>query len=665
MDKLTYIFPITVICFLVLLHLDYLSALRRGVPEPPEDSRRWTRRDSLAAAGLTLAYAVVAFLGLGDKYAVQRFCLFPQEGAAAEIVLDAPAEVGALRYYTGLHTGAYTVYVSENGTDYAMAGRLSQSYAEVFKWMDGTLESYDGRPVRYLRLVSNGELWLGELAVLDTQGNLLAARPRTGENGAAATAATGPATETAPGAETAEHGAATEAGTEEDAAARARGGAFAAGTVTAAHDAALLLDEQALIPPRYDYHNSTYFDEIYHARTALEHIVGVYPYEITHPPLGKLLLGLGIRLFGMTPFGWRFSGTLMGVLMLPAIYYFLKKLCGGAAVPFCGTLCLAADFMHYVQTRIATIDSYAVFFIILMYLFFWLYLRAERGEGAPGAPWLVPLGLSGLCFGLGAASKWVCIYAGGGLAVLWLLDRVERGVTLVRAGQGREYGRETAENLLWCLLLFVLVPSAVYYISYMPYGAARGMEGPGMLLRREYFDLVWSNQTAMFRYHAGVDATHPYSSVWWQWILDIRPILYYLQNPAEGVRVSFAAWVNPMLCWGGLASMLCMVWQALRWHDRTARFILIAYLAQLLPWTLVTRVVFEYHYFPSTVFLLLALCHVLRTLELRAARGRAAVYVFAGLSVGLFILFYPELRGLPVSGQFGRNFLKWLPTWPF
>ncbi len=33
--------------------------------------------------------------------------------------------------------------------------------------------------------------------------------------------------------------------------------------------------------------NSSYFDEIYHARTALEHIENVYPYEITHPPLGK------------------------------------------------------------------------------------------------------------------------------------------------------------------------------------------------------------------------------------------------------------------------------------------------------------------------------------------------------------------------------------------
>lgn len=42
------------------------------------------------------------------------------------------------------------------------------------------------------------------------------------------------------------------------------------------------------------YLNSSYFDEIYHARTALEHIENIYPYEITHPPLGKLIIGIGI-----------------------------------------------------------------------------------------------------------------------------------------------------------------------------------------------------------------------------------------------------------------------------------------------------------------------------------------------------------------------------------
>lgn len=82
-----------------------------------------------------------------------------------------------------------------------------------------------------------------------------------------------------------------------------------------------LTDEQNTVPLYPSYMNSTYFDEIYHARTAYEHILGLEPYENTHPTLGKLIISVGIRIFGMNPFGWRFMGTLFGVLMLPALYH--------------------------------------------------------------------------------------------------------------------------------------------------------------------------------------------------------------------------------------------------------------------------------------------------------------------------------------------------------
>lgn len=47
--------------------------------------------------------------------------------------------------------------------------------------------------------------------------------------------------------------------------------------------------------------NSSYFDEIYHVRTAIEHQKDIWPYEVSHPPLGKLIIGIGISLFGVTP----------------------------------------------------------------------------------------------------------------------------------------------------------------------------------------------------------------------------------------------------------------------------------------------------------------------------------------------------------------------------
>ena len=228
-----------------------------------------------------------------------------------------------------------------------------------------------------------------------------------------------------------------------------------------------LCDEADTVPAASTYYNSTYFDEIYHARTAYEQLRGVYPYEVSHPPLGKEILSLGIVLFGMTPFGWRFMGTLFGVAMLPLMWDLLRRMFRDDRVALCGAALLAFDFMHLTQTRIATIDSFATFFILLMYLFLYRYFTEGK---------LRHLAACGVTFGIGAATKWTCLYAGAGLGVLWALHWVFSGVRAHRAGDGRRYARRLLGNIGFCLVFFVLVPGMIYYASYYPYGAARGLQ---------------------------------------------------------------------------------------------------------------------------------------------------------------------------------------------
>ncbi len=293
----------------------------------------------------------------------------------------------------------------------------------------------------------------------------------------------------------------------------------------------------ATVPAKSTWYNSTYFDEIYHARTAQEHIQGVYPYEVTHPPLGKLILGIGIRLFGMTPFGWRFMGTLFGVGMLPILYVFLKNLFGKTPTAACGTILFAVDFMHLTQTRIATIDTYGVFFILCMYFFLYRYLTLPAGTSfRQGA---LPLFLSGLMWGLGAASKWTVIYAAVGLAVLYFMGFYQK----LRDWPEEQRG----ERAVWCVktlafsvLCFVVIPLCIYCAAYLPYAMAKGDTSLKGLL-----STVWNNQKYMLHYHEGVNQSHPYSSRWYQWIVDGRPILYYMDNTVPGFTTRFAAFCQP------------------------------------------------------------------------------------------------------------------------
>lgn len=93
-------------------------------------------------------------------------------------------------------------------------------------------------------------------------------------------------------------------------------------------------------------------------------------------------------------------------------------------------------------------------------------------------------------------------------------------------------------------------------------------------------------------------------------------------------------------------------------------FISVGFAAQFLPWVFIARTTFAYHYFPSTLFLILALCCVFSDLMDRGKNWKAPVYGFTGVSVGLYLLFYPALTGLTMSTWYSETFLKFLPSWP-
>ena len=149
-------------------------------------------------------------------------------------------------------------------------------------------------------------------------------------------------------------------------------------------------------------------------------------------------------------------------------------------------------------------------------------------------------------------------------------------------------------------------------------------------------------------------------------MFDVRPILYYLHHTADGAVSSFGAFSNPMVAWGGLAAVLGLAWIVIRERDKNAAFILIGYLANLLPWVLVTRLTFAYHYFPCSVFLVLAISYVFADLRRHDTHWKTALASFTGVTVALFGVFYPVLSGLPRSPKYSKAFLKWFTdTWPF
>ena len=453
--------------------------------------------------------------------------------------------------------------------------------------------------------------------------------------------------------------------------------------------AACLIDEQDTLEGEPGWYNSTYFDEIYHARTAYEHLHGMQPYECSHPPLGKVLMSWCVAIFGMTPFGWRFAGALAGVLMLPGMYLlgrllFRKKWGGIAASGL-----MALDLMHFTQTRIATIDSFAVLFIIWMIYFMlrWFYQDFFRMKF-----WktLIPLALSGLCMGLAVASKWTGCYGGVALAILFFLG-IWRRYRLVRRARRIKWrrvritrrklhtyrlahasrpmpaarrcwqgtaARHGARRLLItvasCLVFFVAVPALIYCLSYIPYFAYNG----GVTIQK-----IIDAANYMLWYHSqpGLGMDHPYYSPWYQWPVIFKPMFYFSSSyePA-GYQSAINALGNPAVWWLGLAGLLGVCILAVRRHiqrDRTlslaaerddSRFavLLICFFVQYLPWVLVPRGTYIYHYFPCVPIIILCGLLCLDRLGARHEKAaRNAVIVWIALAAICFLILYPFASG--------------------
>ena len=559
-----------------------------------------TGADLIPMLAITLAAALLAFLNLGDTKGVTSWHTFRSPGEKAELILPEETELGQIGYYSGATVGSYKLAWSADGETWTEE-TLEQSYTDVLKWHYFRPEESFGK-VRRVRITAlRGDLTLGEVALWDAQGNRLD---------------------------------------------------YLCETLG-------ICDEQDVVPAEESWRNSCYFDEIYHARTAWEHLAGHKVYEITHPPLGTEIIGLGIRIFGMTPFGWRFSGALFGVLLLPILYILLKLMLSSTMAATCATAVFGLDFMRFAQTRISTIDTYSVFFTLLMYFFFYLYYT--QPWDTPLRRTLVPLCLSGAAFALGVVSKWTCVFAGGGLAVLWALRQGER---LRRRGFREELTAYFLPTVAWSCVFFLLFPALAYYLAYAPYARVAGVSMRSL----DYLKLILENIRYMYHYHSALEATHPYQSTWWMWMLDVRPILYYLHyfDDAYQVKSAIGACGNPLFWWTGLGAMAAMAVKGIR-GDRMAWFILAGYLSCLLPWVTVERCAFIYHYFPATVFLALALGRCLRDCQRRSLtrRDHTGLILVCGCAL-LFAFFYPALSGLTYTAGYGNAFLRWFGGyWPF
>lgn len=612
------------------------KAAGSGLFEVPDAKIRLSRGERLVMLAVTALYSVFTLVNLGATTAPQTSWVANATGSSVTFDIGETRSF-QMTYYGGICDSAFTVEFSTDAETYTSPEYALYNQGEIFRWLwyrpmvydnGGKMVQKDEGPyylqtARYIRITAlQPGLTLSEVAFLSSEGEPIPVVALYGNDA-------GPGS-----------------------------------------DPMSLIDEQEIVPDRPSYYNGSYFDEIYHVRTAYEHIHGLETYEWTHPPLGKLMIALGIQLFGMTPFGWRFAGAVSGILMLPLMYLLTRQLTKNKFAAFFAMALMALDCMHFTQSRIGTIDCFAVLFILCMYLCMFRYVKMSFYHDKLSST-LVPLALCGVSFALGCATKWICIYAGVGLAILFFytLSRRYFEYRFAKAGmrafapeekrvaQRAEstFVKNTVATLCVCVAFFIAVPALVYYFSYYWQLAPQGnftLQG------------VIDTQIRMFKYHSGLaDDNHYFRSPWYEWPLIVKPMWYYSGTiyQKQNVISSISCMGNPAVWWGGLAGLLYVLARIpATWRkDRRNAMLAVGFFSQFAPWMLVARSTFIYHYFASVPFIILCAAVLIDDLFTQNEKlGRKVGLIWMGAALVLCAGFYPLMSGTPFPLEWAR-FLRW------
>lgn len=414
--------------------------------------------------------------------------------------------------------------------------------------------------------------------------------------------------------------------------------------------------------------------------------------KVVHPPLGKWIIAVGIKAFGPTPFGWRFSSAVIGtvtviLVALIAHHLFRSVLWGGVAGLF-----LAIDGEHIVLSRTALLDIFLTFFVVVAFGFLLLDRRRHQrtlakrvaearerlglapdqplpgfGPGAGFRWWRLAAILS---LGLATGVKWSGLYFAMAflfLSVVW--DVVDRRDAGARPASPLSFFRIVVPPILATMLFLPATYVASYsswFISdssYMRHWAALN-EGEGIQWLPETPRSFVAYHQEMLRFHNNLDLskgiTHAYAANPWGFIVQARPTAFSWEviEKGEGTPPSDKKYVseimaigNPVIWWTGAIAFLWALGRSIFRRDLLAAAVIIGTIGGWLPWTLFPdRVMFCFYSVAFSPWVVLTLVWALRRIA-QPARLAGRWSRRGVLGVGGFIA-----AALLVSGYY-------LPLW--
>lgn len=427
------------------------------------------------------------------------------------------------------------------------------------------------------------------------------------------------------------------------------------------------------------------------------------PSFVVHPPLGKYLIGAGMALFGPdSSFGWRFSAALFGTALVLVLFLLARSLTNSTVFATVAASLLAIDGLGIVMSRVALLDIFLAFFILLAFWFVVLDRRraierlvvrtvaiAQR-EDPPAwgpvlwnRPWVIAAGAAaGAATAVKWSGVWVLAAIGLYLVVTDALERRRLGITFWPVDAVRQGAAS--------FVLLVPAALAVYLASWTGWLATDGgydRHAADASPATGLFAWVPLSIQSLWKYHqtiygsmTGMTSPHSYESPAWQWALLWRPTAMY-SHATQGGRDGCAggdagcldilySMPNPLLWYAAVAAVVFLVYRFVLLRDWRHAVVLVGVGATWLPWLMYPeRTIFQFYTIAIWPFMLLALTFALQTIANpprastnRRSAGQRVVLVFLGVALVLSVFWYPLWSAMQVPYEFYRLH-NWMTGW--
>jgi hypothetical protein len=182
----------------------------------------------------------------------------------------------------------------------------------------------------------------------------------------------------------------------------------------------------------------------------------------------------------------------------------------------------------------------------------------------------------------------------------------------------------------WTLICLIVIPLVVYVISYVPWAFVEDHQIVAGWPPGHHGQTLADLTAAMYRYHNTLSAPHAASSPWWAWPFDFKPVWFYQESFAGTTAAAIYDAGNLVAWWLAIPALAFAAWWAFKRRSTALALVVIGFACQWLAWSRIDRAAFQYHYYTSLPFVILALAYFLAELRHGAARFTWLIARLAG-----------------------------------